>query len=474
MTLQQFLLILRARARLAIYTLLATVLTTLVVSLLLPKQYTASTAVVIDVKSPDPIAGMVLPGMISPGYMATQVDIINSNRVAQRVVRQLRMDQSPAIREQWQEATEGKGDITVWLADLLQKKLDVQPSRESNVININFSGADPAFAAAVANAFAQSYIDVNLELKVEPARQNAAWFQEQTRLLRDKLEAAQAALSSYQQKTGIVRTDDHLSHEMAKLNDLSAQLTVVQAQTADSHSKGKSAGGSDTLVEVMQNPLISGLKADIARLEAKLQESNINLGKNHPQTRRAESELASLKGKLASETQKVSASLNTSYEVGKQKEKELLDALEAQKALVLSLNRERDEISVLQRDVESAQRAFEGVSQRSALTRLESLSVQTNAVVLNPAAEPTQHSKPKILLNVLVSIFLGTLLGVGAALMLELADRRVRSVDDLAEAIGVPVLASISATSAKPTWRHRLRRVFSRRPAPKPALTTAS
>ena len=466
MTLQQFLLILRARARVALYTLLATVLTTLVVSLLMPKSYTASTAVVIDVKSPDPIAGMVLPGMISPGYMATQVDIINSDRVAQRVVKLLRMDESPVIKEQWQEATEGKGNLTVWLANLLQKKLDVKPSRESNVININYSGADPGFSAAVANAFAQSYIDVNLELKVEPARQNAQWFEGQTKLVRDKLEAAQAALSSFQQKTGIVATHERLDFETAKLNDLSAQLTNVQGQTSDSHSKSKTAGGSDTLAEVMQNPLINGLKSDIARLEAKQQESNINLGKNHPQTLRAESELVSLKDKLASETRKISSSLGTSYQVGKQKEKELLEAIETQKTRVLSLNKQNDEISVLKRDVESAQRAFEGVSQRSAVTRLESLSVQTNAVVLNPAFEPTEHSKPKIFLNVLVSIFLGTLLGVGAALMLELGNRRVRSAEDLAEAIDLPVLACIASTLPPPTLGQTLRSFFSRRKTP--------
>jgi succinoglycan biosynthesis transport protein ExoP len=474
MTLQQFLLILRARARVALYTLLATVMTTLIVSLIMPKQYTASTAVVIDVKSPDPVMGMVLPGMISPGYMATQVDIINSDRVAQRVVTLLRMDQSPVIKEQWTEATEGKGSIVVWLANLLQKKLDVKPSRESNVININYTGADPAFAAAVANGFAQSYIDVNLELKVEPARQNAAWFEGQTRLVRDKLETAQKALSSFQQKTGIVGTDERLDFETAKLNELSTQLTVVQAQTSDSHSKGKSAGGSDTLAEVMQNPLINGLKSDIARLEAKLQESNINLGKNHPQTLRAESELASLRAKLTSETQKVSHSIGTSYKVGKQKETELLEAIEVQKTRVLALNKQRDDVSVLKRDVESAQRAFEGVSQRSAQTRLESLSVQTNAVVLNPASEPAEHSKPKILLNVLVSIFLGTLLGVGAALMLELGNRRVRSAEDLAEAIELPLLASIASTVPPPTPRELLRSFFSRRKAPKPELAAAA
>ena len=472
MTLQQFLLILQARARVALYTLLATVLTTLVVSLIMPKQYTASTAVVIDVKSPDPIVGMVLPGLISPGYMATQVDIINSDRVAQRVVKLLRMDQSPVIREQWQDGTEGKGDIVVWLANLLQKKLDVKPSRESNLININYSGAEPAFAAAVANGFAQAYIDVNLDLKVEPARQSAAWFEGQTKVARDKLETAQAALSSYQQKTGIVATNERLDFETAKLNELSTQLTIVQAQTSDSRSKSKSAGGSDTLTEVMQNPLINNMKSDVARLEAKLQESNVNLGKNHPQTIRTESELASLKAQLASETRKVSSSLGTSVTVGRQKEKELLEAIETQKTRVLDLNKQSDEISVLKRDIESAQRAFEGVSLRSAQTRLESLSVQTNAVVLNPAAEPTEHSRPKIFLNLLVSIFLGTLLGVGAALMLELGNRRVRSEGDLAEAIDLPLLASIASTTPAPSKSQMLRRVFSRRKTP--AAVTAS
>lgn len=470
MNLQQLLLILRARSRVVLYTLLATFMLTLVINLLLPKQYTASTAVLIDVKSPDPIVGMVLPGMISPSYMATQVDIINSDRVAQRVVKLLRLEESPVIREQWQEVTAGKGELIVWLADLLEKNLDVKPSVQSNLININYSGNDPAFSAAVANAFAQAYIDVNLELKVEPARQNTVWFEGQTKLLRDKLEAAQSALSSHQQKTGIVATEERLDFETAKLNELSTQLTVVQAQTSDSHSKSKSAGGSDTLVEVMQNSLIIGLKSDIARLEAKQQESNINLGQNHPQTQRAESELASLKARLASETRQISNSLNTSTQVGKQKEKELLAAMEVQKTHVLDLNRQRDEISVLKRDVESAQRSFELAGQRSAATRLESLSIQTNVVMLNPASVPIDFAKPRIFLNLFVSIILGFLLGVGLALSLELSRRYVRSASDLGEASGLPVLSSIASTRPKPIKR----RVFSFRKVTKPTFATAS
>lgn len=450
MTFQQFLRILRARYKVAIFTLLVTVVTTLVVSLLLPKQYTASAAVVIDVRSPDPIGGMILPGLASPAYMATQVDIINSDRVAQRVVKLLRMDESPVVREQWMEATSGIGDLNIWLADLLKQKLDVKPSRESNVINIEFSGIDPNFAATVANAFAQAYFDVNLDLKVAPARQSATWFEDQTKTVREQLEKAQQALSAHQQRTGVVATDERLDYETAKLNELSARLTQIQTETADSSSKQKSAG-SETLVEVMQNPLVNSLKSDLARLEAKFQESNVNLGINHPQTKRTESELASLRRRLASEIRQISNSIGTSYEVGKQKEKELLEAMEIQKKRLLELNRERDEIAVLKRDVEAAQRTFEGVSQRAAHTRLESQSVQTNVAMLNPATVPAQHSRPRILLNVLISIFLGTLLGIGIALMLELGNRRIRSAEDLIQAIDLPVLAVIPGTRVRET-----------------------
>lgn len=453
MTFQQFLLILRARYKVVVFTLLIIVIATLVISLLLPKQYTASTAVVVDVKSPDPLAGMVLPGLAAPGYMATQIDIINSDRVAQRVVKLLRMDESPVIREQWMAATNGEGELTVWLAALLKQKLDVKPSRESNVINIDFSGSEPGFAAAVANAFAQAYIDINLDLKVEPARQYATWFEDQIKILRDKLEKAQQALSAYQQKTGIVATDERLDYEVAKLNELSTQLTIVQAQTSDSSSKRKSLGNPETLTEVMQSPLINGIKSDIARLEAKLEEGNVNLGKNHPQTKRAQSELASLRSKLASETRQIHSSIGTSFQVGKHKEKELLEAMEVQKKRVLELNGQRDQISVLQRDVEAAQRNFEGVSLRSAQTRLESHSVQTNIATLNPASIPTEHSRPRILLNVLISVFLGTLLGVGLALILELGNRRVRSVEDLAEIIDLPVLATVPSAVSPSTLR---------------------
>lgn len=453
MTPQLFLLILRARYKVALLVLIVTVLTTYVVSTRLPKQYMASTSVLIDVKSPDPVAGVVLPGLIAPSYMATQLDIINSDRVAVRVVKLLRLDESPAIRAQWMEATNGKGKLDLWLAALLQRKLEVKPSKESNVISIGFSGTEPSFVAAVANTFAQAYIDVSLELKVEPARQYSSWFEGQSKTLRDQLEKAQGALTSYQERNNVLAMDEQrVDYEKSKLSELSQALTTVQAQTSDSSSKRQSSSDSGTLSDVMQSPVIMNLKSDINRLEAKLQESNVNLGKNHPQTQRAESELASLKEKLAGETKQISRSINTSFQVGRQREKELLQAIESQKKRVIDLSKERDEITVLRRDVETAQRAFDAISMKFVQTKMESQTAQTNVAVLTPAAEPTGPSKPNIFINVVASVVLGTMLGLGIAFMLELVNRRVRSAEDLTAITNLPVLASIASIAAPPRW----------------------
>ena len=444
MNLQQFLRILLARRWVVVYTLLGTVSVTLALSLLLPAQYKAAASVVVDVKSPDPIAGMVLPAMVMPGYMATQVDIINSDRVARKVVKALRLDQNPKVIEDWQNDTEGKGTIEAWLAELLQKKLDVKPSRESNVITIGFKATDPGFAAAIANAFAQAYIDTNIELKVEPARQYTNWFESRSRELRASLDKAQKKLSDYQQLHGILGTDDRLDTENQKLVELEGQLVLTQTQNADASSKRASAGG-ETLPEVMQSGVIQQLKSDIARAEGRLQDLSGRLGQNHPQYQGAQSELAMLKKKLAEETVRVSSSINTAGRISKGKEAEIRANIETLKKHILDLKQGRGEAHLLQQEVENAEKAYDAVAQRISQSNLESQSQQTNIAVLSPAIEPTEPSFPKFILNTVLAIFLGTLLGVGAALALELTDRRIRSRQDIEDALGLPVLAELRA-----------------------------
>jgi chain length determinant protein EpsF len=447
MNAQQTLLVLRARYRLVLSCLAVTVVVAVGISLLLPAQYKASTAVLVDVKSPDPVVGVVLPALAMPGYMATQVDIINSDRVARKVVRLLRLDQVQQLKADWLEATEGKGSIEVWLAELLQRRLDVRPSRESNVISIGYKAPDPALAAAVANAFAQAYIETTIELKVEPARQYAGWFESRSRELRDQLEQAQKRLIEYQQQHGILASDERLDSENLKLNELQGQLVLVLAQSADSASKRASDGG-DTLPEVMQSGVIQQLKADVARGEARLQDLAGNLGRNHPQYQRAESESAKLKQMLSEETRRVTSAIDTAGRISKGKESEIRASIEVVKRRILELKKSRGEIGVLQQEVENAQRAYDAVAQRVNQSNLESQTQQTNVSVLSPASEPTEPASPRLVLNILLSLLIGSLLGAGAALARELADRRIRRREDLEQILRLNVLGEIGAERA--------------------------
>jgi len=434
----QFLLVLLARYKAALLTMLAVVVIAQAASFLQPKQYTATTALVVDIRSPDPVAAMFLP--LS---MSTQFEIINSDRVAQRVVKDLKLDENPTVKEQWLEGTQGKGRLDVWLADLLKKKLTAQPSRDSTIISISFTAADPVFAATVANAFAQAYINTTIELKVEPARQYARWFEEQGKVLRENLEKAQARISAFQKEKGIIARDEQLDGETTRLNELSRQLAAIEGQVTVTQSRQRSVGAADTFPEVMQSPLITSLKTEIARQEARLQEIALNLGKNHPQYQRMESEIAALRQQVDAETRHITRSFATSRTVGKDTETELKATIAAQKKRLLELRGVRDQLAVLQRDVDAAQSAYDAVSRRFSQTTLESQVTQANVSVLTPAVEPIEPSSSKLSRNPLITILLGALAGIGVVFMLELLDKRIRSVQDLSEMLQLPLLAVI-------------------------------
>lgn len=444
MTLRQFLLVLYARWTLAMGVFALVVVSGVVISLLMPKLYTSSATVVVDTKS-DPLSTAVYSAQSSTAYIATQVDIISSERVADRVVKTLELDKSPDYIAAWKEGTNGKGDIVVWIGAIMQKVLAVTPSRDSSVVDISVTWTDPKTAAVLANAFAQAYIDTNIELKVDPAKQYATWFNERSRALRADLEAKQKRLSDFQGESGIMATTDgRFDIENARLNELSTQLLTIQAIRQDSQSRQRQAGGdSNSMAEVLQSPFIASLKADLSRAEAKLQDIATNLGKNHPDYQTTAAEVAILRERIDAETAKITASFGSTTQVNLRRESDIRAALEAQKKRMLDLTHERDQVSVLQNDVVTAQRNLDAVTQRLAQSSLESQTQQTDVLLLTTAVEPLRRSSPKYMMNLLVSIFLGGFLGVSAVLLRELTDRRVRHYQELPQLLGVPLFGKI-------------------------------
>ena len=393
------------------------------------------------------VAAAIYQGNPSPAFMATQVDVIKSERVALRVIRQLNLADSEDRKARWMLATQGEGTLETWLATGMLLALDVKPSRESNVVGVSYKADDRDRAALMANAFVQAYMDVSLELKVDPAKQYSTFFDNRSKELRANVERAQAKLSAYQREKGvIVASDGLLDVESARLNEISTQLVVLQGVVAGSTGRqGQVQSGA--VQESINNPVVIGLRAEITRAEAKLQELTSRLGDNHPQVIEARANINSLRGRLDIEARRVVGGAGAVNNMNRQREVELRASLEAQRAKVLKLRVAREEGMVLVRDLENAQRAYDAVLTRLNQSSLESQVTQPNAYMLAQAVPPLFPSSPKIITNTVLSFVIGLVLAIGAAIVLEMVDRRLRNAGEVSELLGLPVLGVLPKPS---------------------------
>jgi succinoglycan biosynthesis transport protein ExoP len=456
MTLEQFLNILRARKLIGVAVFATVILVTLIISLILPKQYTSDAALAVDIKATDPVTGQQVAGFLAPSFMATQVEMIASQNGALKVVDTLGLINLPEAQAQFIEATKGRGDIRNWFAESLLKGLEVKPSRESNVINLSYTATDPQFAATLANAFTQAYIRTTIDIKVASAQQNNIFFQEQLKTLQANLEKTQQKLSEYQQEKGIVATDERLDIEMQRLNEISSQLVGAQSQTFDAQARAR---GGQSAPDVLNNPLILQLKGQLSAQEAKLKELAEKNGPNHPHYRQALAEVTATQNQLNDLMTQYSGGLSGVAGNSQSRQAALNQAMKTQKERVLELKSGRANIDVLQRNVDNAQRSYDQALQRFSQTMLESRSDLSNITILKSAIPPLKHSSPKTLLNLVLSIFVGTLLAVIVSMVAELFDRKIRSKEDIESILGIAVLADLPIPAAKKKSYRRLAEV---------------
>jgi uncharacterized protein involved in exopolysaccharide biosynthesis len=123
---------------------------------------------------------------------------------------------------------------------------------------------------------------------------------------------------------------------------------------------------------------------------------------------------------------------------------ELQAALKEQQDRIMQLRESRVDLAVLTRDMESAQRAYDGALARAVAVKVDSKVRQTNLAMLTPAVEPLKPAVPKVGLISALSVVIGLLLAAGVVYMLEMMDRRVRSRTDLESRLAVPSLGLLS------------------------------
>jgi polysaccharide biosynthesis transport protein len=450
MDLNQYLLALKARKKAFVTVLAVTVFTAVVVALLLPKRYDATATVLIDARDEQTLAPRGMSPRERAGYIFTQMDLIQSGKVANKVVRELKLAQQPGVREEWERDTGGIGSIDEWLAANLLEKLKVD-SGASNIIVIKYSSNDAAKSASVANAFAKAYLDVALELRTEPSREAGQWFDEQLKTLRADLTSAQGKLTAYQKAKGVVGVEERMDVEFTRLSEISGEISrqrtaALDAQTRYKQAQDLIAGGVslEASPEVLANGYIITVKSALQAAEARLQEQSEVLGQNHPNYQRTAAEVQGLRERLKAEANKVVTGLGNAVQQSQKRVKELEAAMAEQQARIMEMRQARVEMAVLSRDFENAQRAYDGALQRAVAVKVDSKVRQTNLALLTPALEPLKPAFPKVGLISALSVLIGLLLATGIVYVLEMMDRRVRSRTDLESRLAVPSLGILS------------------------------
>ena len=461
----RFLAILRARAELIFAAIMLGAMAGVTLWLVLPPRYYAEASAVLEQPAAD-ATSLAASGSAAINYfLATQRDVVVSRSVALRVIESLGLERDPEkARRQlaganplgvaWRQLTrllssrsDEKQSLREWLIERLLKDVTVSSSRDSRLLKVGYHAREAEFAAAVANAFMSAYLEVNVNLKATPARAETAWLETELKDLRETLGQAESKLSQFQQEKGIVATDEALDLENRQLSDLSAQLASAQSEAAAAEARRKqllafaSGRGGEVPGDVIASPVVLQLREDVAQRDARLKDMARQLGPNHPRYKAAEGELHQLRGQLSSEMRAVAQGLAHSGDVSGQREASMRAALDKQKARMLAMKKDREQLAMLARDVDNAQKAYNGAVQRSAQARIESASSRPNASVVDEAAVPERPASPRLLLSVALGGVLGTVIGLGLALLLESLQRLVRSGEDLVTVLGVPTLA---------------------------------
>ena len=446
MPIEELLLTLRARWRVVLGVFATTTAAALIGSLLMPREYVSTAEILVDIDAPEPISGSFGPTYPQQAqmFMATLSDVILSDRVVDKVIAELKLAEDKDALDRWRKDSGGKITAKEYFALELRKHLEIKPTRESSVAAVRYTGRSPQFAAQAANSFVQAFLATQVELRSEDARSNVAFFDASTQKLRENLEKAEARLSRYQLENGILSTGERYDSELTRLNELANQLTVVQAQRVDTSARAQQSPTLQSAApDVVQSPVIQRLRTELARAEANLREISTRVGANHPEHQRAVAEVRSLKRQIKAETRQVAQNVDAANQVNLEREKELHAAFDAQKAKVLAMTSQRDELNVLQKDVESAQRAYDMAKQRLSMNSLASQINHTNVTLLAEARPPSRHAKPRIGLNTIIGAFLGLLLGFTSAIVWEHFEPRLRSPNQAAQVLGLLILGSM-------------------------------
>lgn len=422
---------------------LLTLLATTAAVLLIPKTYTSSSELFIEYRVNDPISGRQFPAMLDESYLLTQVDIIRSNEVIDRVIDTLRLMDKPGAEKSRQ-----------LLRERLSKSIEIQLRRSSRIVEVQYSDQSSEGARDFLDALIKAYMDINVEISVAPARARLEQYNAQLKLLREEIDGIQNKLTEYQQKAQIVDTDERLDNRSRQLGELSTKQLLLRTQRQEYEARMRALdvminSGNEVpeVPEIAQQPRVAELKLRLSDLERRIGDLSATYGKMHPKLVALQDERAVLLDRLKREAKAVLQGIRLEGMRLADQERALGRSMDEQQRSVLESKRHRDVISSYQRQLESAQRVYNtAVAKYDEILMLGTVN-GTSLSVLRKAEAPLKHAKPQITKSVLMSVLVGLVLGLGLSFLLEIAVRRLRCLEDMERGLGLRLFGQIGKST---------------------------
>jgi len=461
--------------------------------------YEATTRLIIDKENPNVVSIQEVMAIDASGtdYYQTQYKIIESRTVAREVIRRLHLDKSEeffptpkddlisnlkrSIKEtitfcrdsiasllRTEEETTSKTIAeyepdSPLVSDFISR-IEVNPIRNSRLVDVNFQAKDPALAATIVNTLANAYIDQNLEIKLRAVQDAVKWLHNRIQEERKKVEKAEQALLRYKEKHFIVTdfSSDVEKITAQKLAQLNTQVVEVESERVEAETRYKQAMALsstpdmlDSIPEVLNNELILQIKSMEVELYKRMSELSKRYGQKHPQMVAIESELKTLNKRKTQEVNRVINSLRNEYRVVLAKENSLKAALAKQKKDSLELNQKAIKYGVLRREAESARHMYELLIKRFKETSLTEDMKTGNIRIIDRAEVLEDPVKPKKKLNVFLAIILGLFTGIGLAFFFEYLDNTIKIPEDVKQHLKIPYLGLTPLFSMVNKWNLR-------------------
>ncbi|MDZ4113713.1 MAG: polysaccharide biosynthesis tyrosine autokinase [Brevundimonas sp.] len=394
-------------------------------------------------------------------FFQTQYGLLRSRSLAERVVESLGLASSDqALAALGVEPPAGGGSAAVQAERrralalaAVQEGLGVTPVRGSRLVAVGFDNPDPVVAARVANAFAENFIQSNLDRKYESSSYAREFLEEQIAQTKGRLEEAERQLVAYAANQQIINvgsdegvdgggTQSLASNNLVALN---ASLASARAARVAAEEKWRSARTTSlmTLPEVLQNPSIQRLGEQRAQLDSEYQQKLSVYQEDYPEMVRLRAQITEIDGQIQALAANIRSSIQSQYVIAANQERSLQAQVNGLKGDVLDLRDRSIQYNILARELDTTRTLYESLLQRYKEIAVTGDVVANNISIVDSARPPSKPSKPDILINLALAALFGLGLGVIAALVLEALDETVATPDDVEKKLGVPVLGVV-------------------------------